>query len=120
MLHKKFILDTFKLLEDGNHVEFLFKLSDQVTFNLNKKAEVMGKNLVRDEVRKFYSSDHTYDHTFINVWEVDETYTITADLTVINSLDERKYMPWLAIVKVNENKISKIELYTDFESLEIQ
>lgn len=116
MLHKKFILDTFKLLEDGNHVEFLFKLSDQVTFNLNKKTEVIGKNLVRDEVRKFYSSDHTYDHTFLNVWEVDETYTITADLTIIDSQDQKKEIPWLAVVKVNGNKISKIELYADYQN----
>lgn len=113
MIHKKFILDTFKLLEDGNHIEFLFQLSDQVTFNLNKTQVCKGKNLVKDEFIKFYSPENSYDHTFLNVWEVDETYTITADLRIKEKHKESKDISWTAIVKMDQDKIGKIELFAD-------
>jgi hypothetical protein len=101
-------------LENGNHVEFLFQLSDQVSFNLNKKQVCTGKSLVRDEIKKYYASNHRYNHTFLNVWEVDDTYTITADLEIKSQHVETKDIPWIAIVKMHQGKIGKIELFADF------
>ena len=115
MVHKKFILDSFKLLEDGNHIEFLFQLSDNVTLNFNKSRPFIGKSVIKDEIGKIYSLSNRYDHTFINVWEVDDTYTITADLTIKNQNVETKEIPWIAIVKMDHGKIGQIELFTELE-----
>ena len=118
MLHKKFILDSFKLLEDSNHIEFSFQLSDAITFNLNNKEIGVGKKAVKDELTKCYSPLTKYDHTFLNVWEVDNTYTITADLGIKEHNNEQVDISWIAVIKINDNKISKMEIFADFFNIE--
>src|SRR5687767_7295812 len=100
MVHKKFILDSFKMLEEGNHIEFLFQLSNDAILKFNNSTICQGKNLVRDELSRYYATGNRYNHTFLNVWEVDGTYTITADLEVRQPGNVDHSFEWIAVISM--------------------
>jgi len=112
MIYKKFILDSFKLLDEGDRSGFFDKLSEDVTWEINRSHLNAGKPAVTGSINSFYPASAEINHTFLNVWEVDDTYIITADLFMKISQSSTE-VPWTAIVKIHDGKISRIEIYSD-------
>lgn len=113
MLHRRFILDSFKKLDLGDQAGFLSQLTSNVQWRMNEEQVCHGKEAVHAALKQLYAAIYESSHNFLNVWEVDDTYIITADLTIKTITKKFTEIPWTAVVKVKDGLMDSIEIYSD-------
>jgi hypothetical protein len=115
MRYKQLILDTFKQLDAKDLSGFSNQLSENIEWINNKTAVYIGKAELLKGLSSYHNDVKESFHTFINVWEVDDTYILTADLSIITNDNVNFEVPWTAIVKINNESIGKVEVFSDTE-----
>jgi hypothetical protein len=93
-------LDSFNL--DG----FASILADDVSFQMGNNPVVTGKEEILKNVAAFWSSIHSMNHNFINVFSVEKTIILEAHIDYEKKDGKIITIPCITIIDRNENGLA--------------
>lgn len=92
--------DSFNL--DG----FASILADDVSFQMGNNPKVTGKEEILKNVAAFWSSIHSMNHNFINVFSVEKTIILEAHIDYEKKDGKIITIPCITIIDRNENGLA--------------
>lgn len=112
MRYKNHILESFQKFDKGDPKALFNQLSEDIEWIINKETVIRGKDNVKKQIEHLITGIKTVSHEFLNIWEVDDTYIITADVTFQSVYRGREELSCTAIVDIKNGTMAKIEVFT--------